>query len=322
MPESSLLRHIAARSADLPSLFGDVVLGPGDDCAIIATPSGDQLLITVDQLVEGRHWNADAIGNGKSASIEEEARDGSPHRPPAIALAARKAIARSVSDIAAMGGRPCWGLATGLLPDGFEHGDDLFDAMAAWARRWNCPLIGGDIAFGPGPLSLTVTVAGRMDPGVSPVLRRGATPGDALYLTGPIGGSYQSNRHLLFQPRTEAGAALAASGRARAMIDLSDGLGRDAARVGEASGVRLVIDTDKLPINENCAGWLDAVSEGEDYELLVALSPGDAVATAPALLGPIGRAEEGTPGAVFIDPYGESHDAANLGWDHGAQTRE
>ena len=302
--EALLLEHIYERSAGLAGLsgaFGEVVVGPGDDCAVIREPDGGLLLIGVDQLVGGRHVD--------------------PETP--IDLVARKAVARAVSDIAAMGGRPCWALAAGVLTHGFGRSDTLFDAMAEWSRRWGCPLIGGDIAFGPGPLTLSVTVAGRMAPGTPPLLRSGARPGDELWLTGQIGGSMPSGWHLRFEPRLGAGVAAAASGRVHAAIDLSDGLGRDADRVGRASGVRLEIDAAKLPVSHRSRGWYDACREGEDYELLLAAAPGQGPPfdADPPLIGPIGtartcRADE-PPGAVIIDPHGRPHDAAGMGWDHG-----
>ncbi len=312
MSEADLLAHIQRRSRDLTNLaghFGEIVVGPGDDCAVIREPGppAGLLVIGVDQLVEGRHYE---LGTD-------------------LDLFARKAVARAVSDIAAMGARPAWALATGILPDGFTQGDALFDAMARWARRFACPLIGGDIAFGPkdAPLSLTVTAAGRMDPGLVPLLRSGARPGDEIWLTGPVGGSFESGWHLRFEPRVDAGLAAAASGRVHAAIDLSDGLGRDAARVGAASGVRLEIEAARLPISPRSRDWRAAASEGEDYELLLCAaprSPGDAAPpfhAEPGLLGPIGLvracAAGEPPGATIIDPHGVGHEAGNLGWDHG-----
>ena len=324
MSEADLLAHIHDRSRDLTNLaghFGEVVVGPGDDCAVIREPgteedSGGLLVIGVDQLIEGRHY--------------EPGTD--------LDLIARKSVARAVSDLAAMGARPAWGLATGILPAGYEHGDELFDAMAKWARHFGCPLIGGDIAFGDArtPLLLTVTAAGRMDPGLDPVLRSGAREHDEIWLTGQVGGSFESGWHLRFEPRIEAGLAAAAyrtpgSARTHAMIDLSDGLGRDASRVGAASGVRLEIDAARLPINHRCESWREAVSEGEDYELLICVSPrhpeidgppfGYGPTNGPGLLGPIGRVracrEGESPGATIIDPHGVEHDASELGWDHG-----
>ncbi|GAB4387178.1 MAG: thiamine-phosphate kinase [Phycisphaerales bacterium] len=263
------------------------------------------LLLTVDQLVEGRHFEPDTP----------------------VDLVARKAVARSVSDIAAMGGRPSWALATAALPDRYTHADELFDAMARWARHWHCPLIGGDIAFAPGPLSLGVTVCGRMEPGSEPLLRSGARVGDELWLTGPIGASLESGWHLRFEPRVEAGAAAAASGIVHAAIDLSDGLGRDAARVGAASGVRLEIDAGRLPMRERGLDWTLAVRQGEDYELLLAVGPHRTETGAlplraePELVGPVGRVRScragELPGATIIDTDGREHDAGEMGWDHG-----
>ncbi|VAX41269.1 Thiamine-monophosphate kinase, partial [hydrothermal vent metagenome] len=259
---------------------------------------------------------------------------------------------------------PAWGLATGLLPDGYAHGKELVEALHKWGQHWGCPIVGGDIAFGLGPLSITTTVVGRMtkpdaparniEPPAqaggggeggggplacargsmayetavrSPILRSGAKPGDELWLTGQVGGSLESGWHLRFAPRLDAGGAAARSDRVHAMIDLSDGLGRDAARLGAASGVRLIIEAAKLPISHHSPGWLEAVREGEDYELLMAIHPQypevsePPLRLAPPLLGPIGvvrACEVGEkPGATIIDPYGREHDAETLGWDHG-----
>ena len=315
MSEADLLAHIRDRSHDLAGLaghFGEIVVGPGDDCAVIRDPgstasTGGLLVIGVDQLVEGRHYESGTE----------------------IDLIARKAVARSVSDLAAMGARPAWALATGILPDGYAHGDELFDAMAKWARHFGCPLIGGDIAFGPkgNPLSLTVTAAGRMIDGTEPVLRSGARAHDEIWLSGQVGGSFESGWHLRFEPRVDAGLAASASKKAHAMIDLSDGLGRDANRVGVASGVRLEIDAARLPISHRCDSWREAVSEGEDYELLICCAPRHPEVDAPPfcadppLIGPIGRVracrDGEQPGATIIDPHGVEHDVGELGWDHG-----
>lgn len=297
MHESALLAHIAARSTGL--LAGgrwSIAVGPGDDCAVMTSPSGDTTLLTVDQLVAGRHF--------------EPATD--------IDLIARKAVARSVSDIAAMGGVPAWGLATGLLPKDYPHADALFDAMAAWAKSWGCPLVGGDIAFHASPdhpLTLTVTVGGSMPPGIAPVLRSGAQSGDTLWVTGPLGGSYHSGRHLTFEPRVEIGQALAKAG-AHAMIDLSDGLGRDAARIARASNLTIELDADAIPRHEGVTDWRAAAGDGEDHELLVA-GPPSLADRVPGLIGPIGRAAAGAPGVWITEPSGARHDASALGWDHG-----
>ncbi len=303
MREDELLARIRDRSAGLEKAPGGlVVVGPGDDCAVVRTPGGAQLLLTVDQLVIGRHINA-----------------GAP-----IDLIARKAVARSVSDIAAMGGTPTWAMATGLLPHEYAHADELFDRMSHWARHWGCPLVGGDIATGEGPLSLTVTIAGEMGEGAAPVLRSGARAGDMLWITGRVGGSLESGWHALFEPRLEHGQRAARAG-AHAMIDISDGLGKDASRVGAASGVVLEIDAARLPISEHCKDWREAAGAGEDYELLICAPAGQGGGAPfggvePALLGPIGRVRASgdgeAPGAVILDDRGGVHDASGFGWEH------
>ncbi len=336
MSESDLLAHIFSISGGINASSGDVLVGPGDDCAAVQIGSGDILLLTVDQLVEGRHFSS-----------------GTP-----IDLIARKAVARSMSDIAAMGGVPRWSLATGLLPDGYEHGQALSAALHRWSRHWQTPMIGGDIAFGPGPLSLSVTVIGSMaavtpsEPTPGPILRSGAKVGDLLWLSGPVGGSFASGHHLHFEPRLDVGRAAvranassaAGGGVVHAMIDLSDGLGRDAARVGKASGVVLEIDAWQVPRKTDQAGnvlpWMQACCEGEDYELLLAIAPGcgESHRTLPEelraldrpLLGPIGRVvacskasservskADTNAGAVIRTAEGACFDATDLGFDHG-----
>lgn len=285
MREQDLLDAIRIRSSGISLDGADLVAGPGDDCAVVRL-GGETLLITVDQLVEGRHYEPGTELDG----------------------VARKSIARSISDIAAMAGEPVFATATGLLPDGFDRGDELFDAMKRWAEHWGAPLIGGDIASGPGPMVLTTTVIGRCKG--APLLRSGARIGDGVYVSGPIGGSFASGRHLTFEPRLDAGRAAREAG-VTALIDISDGLGIDAHRIGAMSGVRLQIDADAVPLNQDAGTWRDAFAAGEDYELL-ACGP-----DCPAGFTRIGTVIDGPPGAVVI-AAGTEHDASSLGWDHGA----
>ncbi|MFK7885039.1 MAG: thiamine-phosphate kinase [Phycisphaerales bacterium] len=296
MRESDLLHHIAARSQGLAAGAGWLVLsGPGDDCAVMQSQSGDVTLLTVDQLVAGRHFKSETH----------------------LDLIARKAVARSVSDIAAMGGVPAWGLATGLLPKDYPHANALFDAMAKWAKHFGCPLVGGDVAMHASPdhpLTLSVTIGGSMAGETKPVLRSGAQAGDSVWITGPVGGSFSSGRHLTFEPRIEIGQRLAAAG-AHAMIDLSDGVGRDTDRIAKASGVTIEIDTARVTWHPGVENWQAGVSDGEDYELLVVGSAGLAEAV-DGLLGPIGHVSNGDPGAWFIDGADTRHAATDMGWDH------
>lgn len=296
MRESELHRRIEQRSSDLHRDFDQVAVGPGDDAAVLRGMT-DQL-VTVDQLVVGRHVTAET----------------------AVARIGSKAIARSVSDIAAMAGTPRWAVATGLLPDGYEDADALFESMADAARSFGCPLVGGDIATGPAttPLSLTVTIGGSPHEQRGPVLRGGANAGDGVYVTGAIGESLASGWHLEFVPRVEEARWLADTlgDRLASMIDVSDGLGRDAGRIARASGVHVLLEADSIPLRSVSRDPLLAAGDGEDYELLFTAS-GDVpntCATTGTPITRIGSVESGRGCVIVVD--GRPVDATELGWDH------
>lgn len=295
MRERELLQRIASRSADLPASFGRVLVGPGDDCAVVAADP-HPLLLTTDHLVQHRHFDDDLP----------------------LELVARKAVLRSVSDIAAMAGTPAWALATALLPVCYAHADQLFDHMAGFAREFGCPLVGGDIASLPpgsdGPVSLTVTVGGHA---ARPVLRSGAGAGDAVYATGALGGSLRNERHARAEPRIKLAQHLA--GYLTAMIDLSDGLGIDAARVAQASNVRIELDARAIPVHPDADGMDAALGDGEDYELLFT-APENAPIPAGFEGTPItriGRVMSGEPAAILVSPDGSQRDVSAQGFEHG-----
>ncbi len=304
MRENDLLAHIFERSRGLPA---PIVIGPGDDAALLRLPAAAgtpgsaaaDVLVTTDQVIEGRHYGP------ASTSID---------------LIARKAVARSVSDIAAMGGRPLCGFATAALRRGFRDADALFDALSRFSRAWGCPLAGGDIASVDGPTVLTVTILGAPHPVRGAVLRSGARPGDGVYVTGRIGGSLASGRHLTFEPRVAEGEWLCDSlgGNLTAMIDVSDGLGRDASRIGDMSGVLLEIDADSIPLHADVASWRDAVAAGEDYELLFTASePPATISPGGTPVRRIGSVVAGARhGAVIVTKAGERIDAHDLGHEH------
>lgn len=264
-------------------------------------------LLTVDQVVEDRHFR----------------------RGTALDLVARKAIARSMSDIAAMAGSPICALATGAFPKSFDQAsaDELSAALKRWAEHWNCPLVGGDLASLPresDPLTLTVTVIGSVHPTRGPVLRSGAKPGDGIYVTGNLGGSFDPStglgKHLTFEPRLAEARALAdlLGPKLHALMDLSDGLGRDATRMADASGIRIDLQSDLIP--RAVPDWRRAASEGEDYELLFAAAgslpsnlPGIVTGTT-TLVTRIGTVSPGS--GCFITDGSTSVNARELGWDH------
>jgi thiamine-monophosphate kinase len=301
MRESDLHAHIHALTRAMSTEFPRVILGPGDDCALVRT--GQRTLLTVDQVVEGRHFTPDTP----------------------IDLIARKAVARSISDLAAMACRPLCALATGLLPTGFAHARELTDRLHHWANHWSCPIVGGDIATASAdtPLSLTVTALGELNEHEPPIIRSGARPGDHVYVTGALGNSLASGRHLTFEPRIAEALWLRATlgEDLHAMIDLSDGLGRDAARIAQRSSATIELDAIALPLHPDTPDWSRALSDGEDHELCFA-SPRDLSSMKPTPSGTritrIGAVVESTsaPRCVVRAPDGTLIDASEMGWDH------
>lgn len=307
MRESELHQHIERIASDMTRRFPRILLGPGDDCAMFA--GSDRMLVTVDQVVMGRHFEA---------------------RTP-VDLIARKAVARSISDLAAMASVPVCAVATGLLPPSYADARELTERLHHWANHWRCPLVGGDIATGPdspdGPaLSLTVTAIGEVGPGERAITRSGARVGDAVYVTGRLGNSLASGRHLTFEPRVVDALWLRETlgDDLHAMIDLSDGLGRDAARIARASGVSITVDADLLPLHADTPGWRNALSDGEDYELCFvsartlpegARTPGGTEITR---IGAVVARPEGDHAWCSVrTPEGAIIDASAMGWEHG-----
>ncbi|MCU1483661.1 MAG: thiamine-monophosphate kinase [Actinomycetia bacterium] len=181
-----------------------------------------------------------------------------------------KAIARNVSDLAAMGGRPLHALVSLVIPPGVDV-TGLLDGLTQATEL--CPVVGGDTASGP-TLIVTVAVTGTVDG--EPVLRSGARPGDVLFVTGPLGGA--PTRPI---PRVAEGTA-ARVGGATAMIDISDGLSLDLRRLADDSGVGVALDA--VPIVDGVA-LEEALTWGDDYELVFAAPDVDAVVAAFAAAG-------------------------------------
>ncbi len=308
MRENELLARIADAGARQGSRFPGVLVGPGDDCAVVDA-GGTHALLKVDQLIVGRHVREDC---------------------PAP-LVARKALARPLSDIAAMGGTPVGALVAAAFPAGTDQrlADALCDALFDAAGELGCPLVGGDVAIQPdrpgATLVLSVTCVGTCHRERGPVLRRGGRAGDGAYVTGAIGGSFDSTtgagRHLTFTPRLREAAALcdALGQRLHAMIDVSDGLGIDAWRVARSSGVCIELDGAAVPLAPGVTDPARACGDGEDYELFFCAS-GPVPASVPGPRGQtpvtrIGRVVAGE-GAALILRDGSRVDASRLGYEH------
>lgn len=256
---------------------GRIPVGPGDDCAVVVH-EGVRILLKTDCVVEGVHFEAGT----------DPARVG------------RKALARVLSDIAAMAGEPGPALVTAGSSD-LMDGDWLrraYRGMAALAGEFGVGFAGGETTRTPGAGFLSVAMTG--DVVRPPVLRSGGRSGDSLYVTGTLGGSLGSGWHLDFRPRVDEARWLAESFRITAMMDLSDGLAADLPRLARASGTGFQIGNACLPRRAG-ATLRQALTDGEDYELLFALGAEDSERVPTAWrkrfpdvpLSRIGRLEDG-----------------------------
>ncbi len=303
--EFGLIAWIRARSA----AGGRVALGIGDDCASLRFTPGAEVLVTTDMLMDGRHFR---LGEATPAEI------------------GHKALAVNLSDIAAMAGVPVAAFVAVALPRGraVAVATGLHDGMLALADRFGVSLAGGDTNAWDGPLVVSVTLLGEAT-ARGPVRRSGARPGDAVLVTGPLGGSLLG-RHLRPTPRVAEALAIVEAATVHAMIDLSDGLASDLGHILEESGnLGATIDAASIPIHADAhaASRLDgrpsldhALGDGEDFELCLTLDPAEADRL---LAGPppgLTFARVGTidaePGLRLRRPDGSVVPLAAQGFDH------
>jgi thiamine-monophosphate kinase len=247
-----------------------VRLGPGDDTAVLRWPSGADCLVTTDMLLEGSCFHL------------AETHPGAPGAGTARQIG-RKAMAVNLSDIAAMAGVPVAAVVSVGLPrrGGRALAEELYLGLREMADAFDTAIVGGDTNSWDGPLVVNVTLLGEATPRGS-VRRKGARPGDWLLVTGPLGGSLLG-KHLDFTPRVREALALHAAVPLHAMIDISDGLAADVAHLCSESGCGAVLRADAIPVTDAARAMKDgrsplehALSDGEDFELVFAVSPTDA----------------------------------------------
>jgi thiamine-monophosphate kinase len=236
---------------------GRVEIGPGDDCALVRFGQNLQLLKT-DCVVEGIHFLPETPGRAVGW----------------------KALCRVISDIGAMGGDPLDAVITVAISPDRELGwlTDLYAGLNEAAARYGVNLVGGETSRSPGPVFVSVALTGKLEK-ERLVVRSGGKIGDRLYVTGTLGGSLQG-KHLSFEPRLAESRWLTQNFQLHAMIDLSDGLGSDLPRLAKASGTGFEIDFSALPKNAGCSEE-QALIDGEDYELLFAVSDADGAKLEP-----------------------------------------
>jgi thiamine-monophosphate kinase len=273
--ERQLIERIRQRIPAPPSF---VIVGIGDDAAVVEPERNRLEVLTTDCQVEGVHFDQTFVA------------------PFDIG---HKALAVNLSDLAAMGASPRVALLSLVLPPGLTvtSVDALVDGLSALAVRNRISIVGGNIARSPGPLIVDVTATGSVH-SRRVLTRGGARAGDDLYVTGTLGGAaaglrmlsaaaasplWQDKRdelatdrcvmrYLRPEPRTRFGLMLGRNRAARACVDLSDGLADGVRQIAEASGLGAIVEVDALPIEQH-ATLRDALGGGEDYELLFAVSP-------------------------------------------------
>ena len=274
MNEDSIVQRL--RGTGFPACVG-LKLGIGDDCAIYHARPTEELLFTTDYSIEKVHFTRDA-------------------RPQDIGY---RALARSLSDIAAMGGRPCFCLVSLALAEwaGEQWINAFYRGLLQLARKHQTALAGGDLSHAD-QMVCDVMVCGSVAKGKA-LRRDGARPGDIIYVSGPLGGW----RHKpLPQPRLDLGRRLL--GKATACMDISDGLSLDLHRLCLASKVSANLDA--IPIIEG-ATLEEALHDGEDYELLFTAPPKTRV---PGIA--IGTITRGSPGTITF----QGRALRQLGYDH------
>lgn len=278
------------------------------------------LLVTVDQVADGVHVDLAVTP---------------------VAQVGRKALVRSLSDVAAMAARPVGAVATACLPRDFgeQRAEALCVALRTTGAAYDCPVIGGDISMWDHPLLLTVTVFAE-PAGIEPVTRAGAKVGDVVCVTGALGGTLETvdgyTHHLDFEPRLDLARKLAgnAATRPNCMIDLSDGVGQDLTHLCRAAGVCAELDAAALPISPGALAaserdrrppWAHALADGEDYELCFTIDAERARSMLPdqidgipiTRIGRIVATPAGREAAVDVRlADGSMQRVSDWGWEH------
>ena len=257
---------IARLTRNLPT-NESVVTGAGDDCAVLDLGVPDKLILfKTDAVVEGFHFTREI--------------------PPE--KIGRKALARCLSDLAAMAGTPTAALVTIALPKDFEAEfvAKIYDGLNSLAEQFGVAIVGGETTTNPGRILISIALLGTVPRGQQ-ILRSGALVGDAIFVTGELGGSLDG-KHLEFEPRLAEARWLAEHFRIHALMDLSDGLAGDLTHILKASDVGAALLKPALPISRAAklrakAGaaakpaLLAALTDGEDFELLFTVASKDAV---------------------------------------------
>lgn len=281
-----------------------ILIGPGDDCALLAPPARP-LLVTTDMLMDGVDFVVAEVGSRR---------------------AGRKAMAANLSDIAAMAGLPLAAVVSVALPHADGHGlaQELYLGLRDVADAFGVPIVGGDTNSWAGPLVVAVTVLGEST-GRGTVTRAGAKPGDWIFVTGSLGGSIRGH-HLDFTPRIREAIALHAAVELHALCDISDGLAADLHHILEESHCGAVLVAEAIPVTR-AAVELSGVSgksaiehalgDGEDFELVFTVAPadGEKLLREPPVPGLV-KVGVCVEAGLWLENGGSRAPLAPLGWVH------
>ena len=239
-------------SLSRPYMKGLIKQSIGDDAAVLRWTSEKDLLVTSDMILERKHFLL------KAATPQQ---------------IGHKAMAVNLSDIAAMGGIPKNAVVSLGVPAKIEISflKKMYAGMIGVAKRFGVTIVGGDTNASEG-LIISVTLLGEVERGRA-VLRSGAKAHDWLFVSGELGGSYRSQKHLNFTPRVKEARELVQNFHVHSMMDLSDGLGSDVRRIMEESHVGAILEEKLIPKSKYAGTIENALSDGEDFELLFSLSP-------------------------------------------------
>ena len=269
--------------------------GIGDDCAVYDPPLGESLLLTTDPVVHGVHFD-------------------NSHPPAAVGA---KLLKRNLSDIAAMGGKPGPALlALAMGPDlRLDWLGEFIDGLAKACAQYEVPLAGGDITSAKqSTFTATLTQTGYA---LHPVTRKGALADASIWVTGQLGGSLPSNKHLDFKPRLEEGQWLAAQDSVLSMTDLSDGIAKDVLGL-LPKGTQAHLELSSIPVAEDADNLYSALTDGEDYELLFTLAPNNCLEEWPfsAPVTQIGIIAEGSPESILVNQADGKPLDTHRGYEH------
>jgi thiamine-monophosphate kinase len=273
-----------------------VIRGPGDDCAVVSFDKEHYLLLTCDMLVEDVDFT----------------RKTKPY------LIGRKALAVSLSDIAACAGWPRYALVSLGLPkdSSFELVHGICQGLRDLAKKYEVNIVGGDLSRAE-KISIDLSVCGVVEK-KHLVLRSGARPQDVIFVTGSLGGSLRG-KHLKFFPRLKEARFLVENFKVQAMIDVSDGLAQDLSQITSQSRVGAIIYEQLIPLSRQARGLSDALFSGEDFELLFTLSAAEAkrlVKKKLSLFHPIGEIVSGSFGLRLIKRNGRKLELRPKGFCH------